>query len=230
MSTPAMESTIEANSKIYINYEAEIKRNDIIAFKVPSDLGTFFVFRMIGQPGDSLNISKGEIFINQILQKNPETLQFRYIIETERTINERFFNERGIKEFMPFEKGYMIFTTEQRATDLKEIELINAVTKDVDEPEYVDYGIFSDFQNANKDNLGNIYLPKAGETIDSKQLSRYATTILNHEGVDVSGLQEYTFKNSYCFVLGDNRDNALDSRYIGLVPMNKVMGAVNVLF
>lgn len=225
-----MESTIEMNSKISVNRETEIERNDIIAFNLSSEFGTFFVFRMIAKPGDTLRISDSQIFINSVYQSNPETAQFAYRIETKMTLDDGFFLERGINEFMKTQNGYLIFTSENRASELINLENISSVTKTLQNLGFVDNRMFADFQNSNQDNLETIYLPRAGDVIDSDQLSKYATTILDNEGVDVIELKEYRFRNSYCFVLGDNRHNSLDSRYIGLIPMNNVIGTVkNIL-
>lgn len=223
-----MESTIETNSKISINRDATTERNDIVAINMPSDFGNFFVFRMVAKPGDTLRISESQIFINSILQKNPETVQFTYLLEAKKTVDDGFFLERGIKEFMKTQEGYLIYTTEIQASELRKIDFMTSVTKSLKEPGFIDDRMFSDFPNSNQDNMEAIYLPKAGDVMKSDQLSRYTSAILNHEGIDVTGLQEYRFKNSYCFVLGDNRHNAVDSRYIGLIPMVKVMGTVNI--
>lgn len=44
--------------------EARPKRGDVVIFKLPSDLDVFYIKRVIGLPGDTINIQQGKIAIN----------------------------------------------------------------------------------------------------------------------------------------------------------------------
>ena len=87
------------------------------------------------------------------------------------------------------------------------------------------------------DNFGPIYIPEAGKTIDLNiaVLPLYKRIISEYEGnkVTTRGNQvlindevatSYTFKQDYYWMMGDNRQNSIDSRYWGFVPFNHVLG------
>ena len=89
----------------------------------------------------------------------------------------------------------------------------------------------------NNDQLGPIYVPKAGDkiklTVD--QLPVYKKIIRDYENNTIRVVDnniyinnkisnEYTFKQDYYWMMGDNRYNSEDSRVWGYVPFDHVLG------
>jgi signal peptidase I len=227
-STPAMEGTILQKEGVWLNRKAIPKRNDIIAFTYAGQENGTFLFRMVAEPGDSLRIENGLIYIDGHLQNYPSTLQYSYKIISDFVIPDEKLEAWGLTE-MPrrFGDSYLIHTNPQIASKIKNMPGIQSVQRIIHTQEYLEYQIFKDFSGWNKDNLGVFYLPKAGDILPKESFERYAEAILIYENEKLNNQEEYQVKYSYCFVMGDNRDNSLDSRYIGIIPINNVKGTVS---
>lgn len=87
------------------------------------------------------------------------------------------------------------------------------------------------------DNFGPIYIPKKGETLDltiknfplyKRVIGEYEKNTITPRGnqILINGevATNYTFKQDYYWMMGDNRQNSIDSRYWGFVPFDHVVG------
>ncbi|MCU0353835.1 MAG: signal peptidase I, partial [Cytophagales bacterium] len=88
------------------------------------------------------------------------------------------------------------------------------------------------------DNFGPLYIPKEGDkiTLDAKNIALYKDVILHFDHndnakeengrivIDGKPITEYTFKQNYYWMMGDNRHNSVDSRYWGFVPEDHIVG------
>jgi len=105
--------------------------------------------------------------------------------------------------------------------------------------------IFPTGSRWNRDNYGPLYVPRKGDKInlDVNNIFQWKTIIereLDKENsVTVTGNQifidgkpatSYTLQDNYYFMVGDNRDVSLDSRYWGFVPRSKIVGQPIVVY
>jgi signal peptidase I len=63
-----------------------------------------------------------------------------------------------------------------------------------------------------------------GETIERYDHNENVVIANGKLTIDGKEITEYTFKQDYFFMMGDNRDNSLDSRYWGFVPADHIVG------
>lgn len=179
----------------------EPKRNDVIVFKFPGYPGEVhpsennsYIKRVIGLPGDTIQIIKEQVYVN------------------------------GLKILQPR----------------------NAILQDtlIDSQKIIDDRIFPHNRSWNNDNYGPVIVPQKGMTIklNSKNISEWQALIdreYGYKAVSVEGsvinighkpVREYILKKDYYFVMGDNREDSMDSRYWGFVADDLIIGKAIMIY
>ncbi len=135
-------------------WESPVERGDVAVFRNPTELSEDYIKRIVGLPGDRIQVAKGILHINGAP------------VERERI------------EDYELSPGRMV-------------------------PQYL-------------------------ETLPNGRVHRIIETQGDTSGFDRT--REYTVPPGHYFAMGDNRDNSADSRVIGPVPAENLIGRAEVLF
>lgn len=227
---------------------SQVERNDVVVFnypgndeeKLPIDMRTIFIKRCVGLPNDKFELQEGKIYINDKLMESPTEVQSSYYVITKEIIPEKTFNLVGINEIHAAPNGYYVNATATSAKYLQNVPSIEDVIpiKDAKGQGSEKIFPFSALHAWNLDNFGDLKVPAKGMTVklDEKTIALYESVIQKHEDNEnveikdkklyINGLlvTEYTFKQNYYLMFGDNRHNSDDSRVWGFVPENHIIG------
>jgi len=117
------------------------------------------------------------------------------------------------------------------------LEPINSGPRGVSNPR-----IFPKGSSFNEDNYGPIRVPKEGDVIELTPenidgwevfIEREGHSVERQgDGILIDGklATSYRVEQNYLFVLGDNRENSLDSRFWGFLPEDNIVGQALIIY
>ena len=229
-----------------MNGRDSIKRNDIVAFNYPLDTTRpidkrdVMIQRLIGLPGDTIQMNRKSLYVNLKRVVLPTT-QYSYLVGLKNKENLDLLIEKyNLTEGGRFNKkdAFKMFFTKQTSEEIQKDSLVKYLYW------FYQYApgeyMFNSMHNIcgwNHDNIDPFVVPGEGVTvrINKENIGAYEMVIRYYEKnslnitdsfiyINHQPSSYYTFRNNYYFMLADNRDNANDSRNWGFVPEEFIIG------
>lgn len=177
----------------------EPRKGDVVVFDFPGNRDDImppeqvnYIKRLIGEPGDTIQVINQALFVNGKLFPNPEFSKFSPRPQNSTLVDPRLF---------PKNKSW------------------------------------------NEDNYGPIRVPKKDDIIAlSFENFEEWNTFITREGhkikmladsviyIDEHQTSEYKVQRNYYFMMGDNRNNSLDSRFWGFMPDENIIGEALLIY
>ena len=243
----SMSDTLSKNKWVFVRpytfLSADIKRNDIVQITLPfNDKDTtlqkgLFFKRIVALPGETIKINESSVLINEKPIEINTNLLHNYIIKLKQQTDTVLFSQANITEKYLVDDScvYLVTLTKTKFSELKSTGI--AIQENAEDSGLYDESVFPNNPKIkwNKDFFGPLYIPKQNDTIrlDTANIMLYKKLIKVFENnrleikegkifINQTESTNYMVKQNYYFVIGDNFDNSIDSRYWGFIPAKAI--------
>jgi signal peptidase I len=198
----------------------EPKKGDVVIFKYPRDPELNYIKRCVGVSGDTIFIRNKELYINGKRFPNPPKSKFiNYYTAPEDFMQPDIFppGAGNIDNYgpirVPAPGDTFHFTQSNKDKWFERFQLIVYAGNKV---EIVYKGEATELTIANQNQW-------------QRAIQIYPVDSFRLNGTSLDRMV-YTVKNKHYFMMGDNRDNSLDSRYWGFLPERYVVGEGLIIY
>ena len=234
---------------------SDISRGDAVVFNYPVeekpiDRKMHYIKRVVGLPGETLDVENKVVNINgSALSPSEGMQQFWDVYKTDErvVVSPKRLRAIGVDTLAMTinPKLVRIVATEKAIKEVESWSYIDRVEPYL-APENAGYSavMYPPGKGYTPDSYGPVRIPKKGEsiTLTRENWPVYEPVIRRYEGkktrviapgefeIDGAPSTSYTFSQDYYFVMGDNRDNSEDSRFWGFVPEDHVVGKALLIY
>jgi len=191
--------------------EQQAEHGDVVVFKLPSDTSKDYIKRVIGVPGDRVQMRAGVLYLNDRPVRRERVDDFLCV---------PFRDGRPVFDRREVEREIARQRAEGRQVAIRYPYGAPGVT--CEPPQYMQGRIDGDF--------GVFRVTQYRETLPN---GRSYTTLDIEENGGADDTPVFTVPPGHYFVMGDNRDNSVDSRVsggVGFLPAENLVGRASFFF
>jgi signal peptidase I len=218
-------SSFKTNQQWKLNGETHPKVNDIVSFIHsefdPGKQESFsnpknIIYRIVAGPGMSVTLQDGILTIDQESLGNKELLRKQHTIYT-------LGNKEGLEEYKHIEESNADYTRIV-ILPVKSMNsyLYSPLVKDFPEVTCPSRGVPVDLKGQNTYFITLMKLLIQRESGKDLIINKQGNLVMEGEVLDT-----WTPADDYWFMMGDNRENAIDSRFMGFIPDQNITSIFN---